>query len=120
MKGVADSSPLHYLVQIKAEDVLRQLFVELITPPEVIAELTHPRPPPDRPSWRGGIESRDVSATTGEPILCHVAPAFVNYGSWIQTFFIASRSIQGNGAENLASVGFGSPCLTCSSILPPA
>lgn len=43
MKGVADSSPLHYLVQIKAEDVLRQIFVELITPPEVIAELTHPR-----------------------------------------------------------------------------
>jgi hypothetical protein len=31
MKGVADSSPLHSIVQIKSEDVLRQLFVELIT-----------------------------------------------------------------------------------------
>ena len=51
MKGVADSSPLHYLVQIKAENVLRQLFVELITPPEVIAELTHPRAPDAVRSW---------------------------------------------------------------------
>lgn len=58
MNGVADSSPLHYLVQIKAEHVLRQLFVELITPPEVVAELTHPRAPDsvrlwaaDPPSW---------------------------------------------------------------------
>ena len=47
MKGVADSSPLHYLVQIKAEDVLRQLFVELITPPEVIADLSSRAAPPD-------------------------------------------------------------------------
>ena len=43
MNGVADSSPLHHLVQIRAENVLPQLFVELITPPEAIAELTHPR-----------------------------------------------------------------------------
>jgi predicted nucleic acid-binding protein len=77
MKGVADSSPLHYLVQIKAEDVLRQLFVELITPPEVIAELTHPRAPDavrlwatDPPSWlrvvpvRGGVD--DLGLGPGE------------------------------------------------------
>jgi predicted nucleic acid-binding protein len=51
MKGVAESSPLHYLVQIRAEDVMRQLFVELITPPEVIAELTHPRAQDAVRSW---------------------------------------------------------------------
>ena len=51
MNGVADSSPLHYLVQIQAEHVLRQLFVELITPPEVIAELTHPLAPDAVRSW---------------------------------------------------------------------
>lgn len=77
MKGVADSSPLHYLVQIKAENILRQLFVELITPPEVIAELTHPRAPDavrswaaNPPSWlrvvpvRGGID--DLGLGPGE------------------------------------------------------
>lgn len=77
MKGVADSSPLHYLVQIKAENVLRQLFVELITPPEVIAELTHPRAPDavrswaaNPPSWlrvvpvRGGVD--DLGLGPGE------------------------------------------------------
>ncbi len=76
MKGVADSSPLHYLVQIKAEDVLRQIFVELITPPEVIAELTHPRAPDavrswaaDPPSWlrvvpvRGGFDDLGLGPT---------------------------------------------------------
>jgi predicted nucleic acid-binding protein len=55
MNGVADSSPLHYLVQIKAEDVLRQRFVELITPPEVIAELTHPRAPDAVRSWAADL-----------------------------------------------------------------
>ena len=54
MKAVADSSPLHYLVQIDAEDVLRQLFVELMAPPEVIAELTHPRAPDAVRSWGPG------------------------------------------------------------------
>jgi predicted nucleic acid-binding protein len=77
MKSVACSSPLHYLVQIKAEDVLRQLFVELITPPELIAELTHPWAPDavrlwaaDPPFWlrvvpvRGGID--DLGLGPGE------------------------------------------------------
>ena len=66
MKGVADSSPLHYLVQIKAENVLWQLSVELITPPEVIAELTHSRAPDavrswaaDPPSWLRVVPVRD-------------------------------------------------------------
>lgn len=51
MTGVADSSPLHYLVQINAAQVLPQLFVRLITPPEVIAELTDPRAPADVRAW---------------------------------------------------------------------
>lgn len=45
MTGVADSSPLHYLVQINAVQVLPQLFTRLMTPPEVVAELTDPRAP---------------------------------------------------------------------------
>lgn len=51
MTWVTDSSPLHYLVQIKAEHILPQLFTRLITPPEVIAELTHPWAPVEVRGW---------------------------------------------------------------------
>lgn len=51
MTGVADSSPLHYLVQINAAQILPQLFTRLITPPEVIAELTDPGAPAEVQAW---------------------------------------------------------------------
>ena len=42
---VSDTSPLNYLVLIGAIDVLPTLFTDVHTPPEVIAELLHPRTP---------------------------------------------------------------------------
>lgn len=55
---VSDSSPLHYLVLIRAEHVLPQLYGRVITPTEVLRELEHPHAPQElrewlarRPSW---------------------------------------------------------------------
>lgn len=69
MIGVADSSPLHYLVQIKAEHVLRELFPRLRTPPEVIVELTHPHAPPEVREWA----LRPPSWLQVVPVRSHVA-----------------------------------------------
>jgi predicted nucleic acid-binding protein len=45
MTVVSDASPLHYLVLIKAEHVLAQLFSEVFVPPAVLRELSHERAP---------------------------------------------------------------------------
>ena len=45
MTVVSDVSPLHYLVLIKAEHVLAQLFSEVFVPPAVLRELSHERAP---------------------------------------------------------------------------
>jgi predicted nucleic acid-binding protein len=42
---VCDMGPLHYLVLIGAEHVLPQLFTRVLTPPAVIAEMSHPVTP---------------------------------------------------------------------------
>jgi uncharacterized protein len=42
---VSDASPLHYLILIEAEHVLPEMFSELIAPPEVLRELSHPKAP---------------------------------------------------------------------------
>lgn len=58
MTVVSDASPLHYLVLIKAQHVLTQLFLEVVVPPAVLRELSHERAPErvrhwasDPPQW---------------------------------------------------------------------
>lgn len=48
---VSDTSPLRYLVLIQVVDVLPQLFGEVIIPPVVAAELTHPKTPVAVRQW---------------------------------------------------------------------
>ena len=55
---VSDTSPLNYLVLIQAIDVLPSLFGEVLIPPAVARELTHPKSPGPvcdwlsaRPNW---------------------------------------------------------------------
>jgi predicted nucleic acid-binding protein len=44
MTVVSDASPLHYLVLIKAEHVLAQLFSEVFVPPAVLQAWSHVSP----------------------------------------------------------------------------
>lgn len=48
---VSDTTPLHYLIQIEKIDLLPQLFDEILTPIEVIEELSHPNTPQDVKAW---------------------------------------------------------------------
>jgi predicted nucleic acid-binding protein len=42
---VCDMGPLHYLLLIGAEHILPRLFSRVLTPPAVIAEMSHPDTP---------------------------------------------------------------------------
>jgi predicted nucleic acid-binding protein len=42
---VSDTSPLNYLVLIGADQVLPSLFGQVLTPPEVLAEMQHAKAP---------------------------------------------------------------------------
>jgi uncharacterized protein len=64
----SDASPLHYLVLIKAEHVLAQLFSEVVVPPAVLRELSHERAPErvrhwasDPPQWLRVIAPANIS-----------------------------------------------------------
>jgi len=48
---VSDTSPIRYLVLIRAIDVLKALFGEIIIPPIVAAELSHPNTPVPVRDW---------------------------------------------------------------------
>jgi len=48
---VADTSPIRYLVLIKAISVLPQLFERVILPATVVRELTHPHAPEAVRNW---------------------------------------------------------------------
>ena len=48
---VADTSPLHYLVQCKAIDVLPQLYGLVVIPRAVFDELNHPGAPEEVRRW---------------------------------------------------------------------
>lgn len=52
---VSDTSPLNFLVQIDAIDLLESLFGSIVVPPAVLAELSHPHTPPNVVLW---LESR--------------------------------------------------------------
>lgn len=51
MIAVADTSPISYLVLIGEIELLPALFTEVIIPPEVAAELSHPRAPALLKHW---------------------------------------------------------------------
>lgn len=51
MIAIADASPLHYLILLGLIDDLPRLFVSLLAPPAVLAELTHPRAPEAVRQW---------------------------------------------------------------------
>lgn len=42
---VSDTSPIHYLVLIEAEQLLGRLFLEVLVPSAVAKELSHPKTP---------------------------------------------------------------------------
>ena len=48
---VCDMGPLHYLVLIRAEQILPLLFTRVLTPPAVIAEMGHPDTPEPVRRW---------------------------------------------------------------------
>ncbi|WP_263373373.1 DUF3368 domain-containing protein [Granulicella aggregans] len=48
---VADTSPLNYLVQVECDFLLPFLYRRVITPPIVLAELTHAGAPPAVARW---------------------------------------------------------------------
>jgi predicted nucleic acid-binding protein len=48
---VSDTSPLNYLVQIGADAVLPSLFGQVLTPPEVLAEMGHAKAPAAVSAW---------------------------------------------------------------------
>src|SRR5579872_3689012 len=48
---VSDTSPLNYLVLIGADQVLPALFGQVLAPPEVLAEMRHPKAPPQVSAW---------------------------------------------------------------------
>ncbi len=68
---VSDTSPLNYLVLIGADQVLPSLFGQVLTPPEVLAEMQHEKAPPQVRSWAQGppawLEVRSPQVNPGFP-----------------------------------------------------
>ncbi len=48
---VSDSTPLHYLILIGRDSILQQLYGEIIVPPAVLQELSHPSAPQGISAW---------------------------------------------------------------------
>ena len=48
---VSDTSPLHYLVECEAIEILPALFQEILIPPTVHRELQHQKTPPRVRAW---------------------------------------------------------------------
>lgn len=48
---VSDTSPLHYLVECDAVQLLPALFQQVLIPPAVFQELQHPHTPPKVRAW---------------------------------------------------------------------
>jgi len=48
---VSDSTPLHYLIEIEQQDVLKTLFGKVIIPQGVTEELQHPKAPQRVKDW---------------------------------------------------------------------
>lgn len=48
---VSDTTPLHYLILIGHDSVLQKLYGEIIVPPAVLKELSHPSAPQGISTW---------------------------------------------------------------------
>ena len=54
---VSDTSPLHYLVECEAVEILASLFGEVLIPPAVYRELQHERTPLRVRAWANSLPS---------------------------------------------------------------
>ncbi len=52
---VSDPSPLHYLVEWEAIEILAALFQEILIPPTVHRELQHQKTPPRVRAWANSL-----------------------------------------------------------------
>ena len=68
---ISDTTPLHYLIEIDEQDLLRKLFGQVILPQGVIEELSHPKAPPKVQDWvqhlPDWIEVRTVDVSLFQP-----------------------------------------------------
>lgn len=68
---VSDTSPLNYLVLIGADQVLPALFGQVLTPPDVLAEMQHAKAPPEVSAWAkqppAWLEVRSPQKNPGYP-----------------------------------------------------
>jgi len=48
---VSDTTPLHYLILIGRVSILEKLYGQVIVPPSVLQELSHPAAPPQVTAW---------------------------------------------------------------------
>lgn len=48
---VSDTTPLRYLIEIRATDILERLFGEVLIPEKVVAELQRPKTPQPVKEW---------------------------------------------------------------------
>lgn len=62
---VSDSTPLHYLVLIGRDSILQKLYGEVIVPPGVLQELSHPSAPTEISIW---AKSPPVWLTVRTPV----------------------------------------------------
>jgi predicted nucleic acid-binding protein len=73
---IADTSPLNYLVLIDAIAVLPRLYVEVVTPPEVLDELRDGDAPPKVLTWiqtrPGWLEVRKARFGQLDPALLRI------------------------------------------------
>jgi predicted nucleic acid-binding protein len=73
MIAVCDMGPLHYLVLIGAEHVLPQMFGRVLTPPAVLAEMSHPDTPVTVRGWAAApppwLEVKDPTQVEDIPSL---------------------------------------------------
>jgi len=51
MLVVADTTPLSYLVLLGKIELLPAIYEQIVIPPVVLAELTHPKAPPEVSKW---------------------------------------------------------------------
>ncbi len=54
---VADASPLNYLIQLHADELLNKIFGAVLVPTAVMQELRHPRAPEAVAAWMSRIPS---------------------------------------------------------------
>ena len=65
---VADTSPLNYLILIEHDGILPILYAQVVVPPEVLQELSHPDAPDAVRSWlRNRPPWSEVKAPSSQP-----------------------------------------------------